>query len=286
MPGCRVPFLAESVHQLNWTRAFALARATTTWITPSAWQLVACITLAQAVAGACRGTVGEIGVHRGSGLGLLGALADAEEPLWMADLFNQRANIDRSGNGDEAITNGTVLKVANRKVHTVLRTSSTALRPEHVPNPLFRMVHVDGSHLSAIVLSDLRWAAAALAPLGVLVLDDVNHRRWLGPGRATRAFFGLFDAAYQELRPLAYSGKKLALCRTAAHAPLLDALLRNRREARAFGFLRNWSLALPQKLDLASADPACQTGANEALSRTEPPCALPAANFRTIVALR
>ena len=202
----------------------------------------------------------------------------------MVDLFNQGANIDRSGNGNEAITHGTVLKVANRKVRTVLRTSSTALRPEHVPKPLFRMVHVDGSHLSAISLSDLRWAAAALAPLGVLVLDDVNHRRWLGPGRAARAFFGLFDAAYQELRPLAYAGKKLALCRTAAHAPLLDALLRNRREARAFGFLRNWSLALPEKLDLASADPACQAGANEALSRAEPPCALPAANFRTAVA--
>ena len=245
---------------------------------------MACITLAQAVAGACQGTVGEIGVHHGSGLGLLGALADAEEPLWMLDLFDQGANIDRSGNGNEAIAHGTVLKVANRKVRTVLRTSSTSLRPEHTPDPPFRMVHVDGSHLSAVSLSDLRWAAAALSPLGVLVLDDVNHKRWLGPGRAARAFFSLFDATYQELRPLAYSGKKLALCRTAAHAALLDAMLRGRREARIAGFARNWRLVLPEDLDLASADPACQVGANDALSRAEPPCALPSANFSTAVA--
>tara|TARA_B110000114_G_scaffold108240_1_gene113611 strand:- start:2691 stop:3563 length:873 start_codon:yes stop_codon:yes gene_type:complete len=280
MPGCSEPFLADSAHQLNWTRAFTQAYSITPWITPSAWKLVACVTIAQAVAGACQGTVGEIGVHHGSGIGLLGALADAGEPLWMLDIFEQSANIDHSGNGNETIVHETVLKVANRKVQTVLIMSSTALRMEHTPDPLFRMIHVDGSHLSSISLSDLRWASRALSPLGVLVLNDVNHKRWLGPGRATRAFFNLFDASYKELRPLAYSGKKLALCRTEAHSALRDALLRGRRDV---SFAHNWHLVFPEELDLASADPGCRVGADETLARAEPPCALPAANFSTVI---
>ena len=84
-------------------------------ITPSSWRA----SRLRRQPDVCHGTIGEIGIHHGSGPGLLCALADAEAHLWMADLFNQGADIDRSGNGDEAIAD-TVITVANRKVHTLL----------------------------------------------------------------------------------------------------------------------------------------------------------------------
>ena len=278
---CR-PFLGDVVKRMNWSHALVLARHNTPWITPVAWKLVAAVGLAQSMLGVCQGTIGEIGVHHGAGLALLAALADRSETIWLTDLFDRRSNLDRSGNADEVMVHATVRRIANRSVGQVLRMSSTQLCGDHRPASPFWVLHVDGSHISAVALSDLRWASAAIAEFGVVIMDDVGHGRWLGPGRAVRAFFSLFDG-YSLLRPLAYAGKKLVLCRPRAHAPLLDALKRGSTRARGFGFGLRLTLEAPERLALSSKDPTCRAEADATLARAEAPCSLPPGNFSVAV---
>ena len=232
--------------------------------------------------GSCRGAVGEIGVHRGAGLGLLAAAADSQEEVWMLDLFDQTSNLDRSGNANEDAAHEAVSKIAKRSVRTVLRMSSTMLRLHHVPNPPFRVLHVDGSHLSAVALSDIQWAAAAVSESGVVIVDDVGHKRWLGPSRAVRAYFSLFTG-YAQLQPLAYVGLKLVLCRPETHPSLLAVLLSSLGKTRRLGIGLRLRLESPDRVNLSAKDPLCQPDADPALVRAEPPCRLPRGNFSVAV---
>ena len=276
------PYMGRELWARNWSSCFVLARQNTPWITPVAWKLVASISLAQSIVGSCQGTVGEIGVHRGAGLGLLAAAADSQEEVWMADLFDQKSNLDRSGNANEVAAHDAVRQIAERSASTVLRMSSTMLRQHHVPNPPFRILHVDGSHLSAVALSDIHWAAAAISQSGVVIVDDVGHRRWLGPSRAVRAYLSLFSG-YAALLPLAYVGLKLVLCRPQTHASLLAVLLRSHGKARRIGVGLRLRLESPDKVELSAKDPLCQPGSDPALVRAEPPCRLPQGNFSVAV---
>ena len=90
------------------------------------------------------------------------------------------------------------------------------------PRP-FRLLSVDGSHLSLNAFTDLVWGTRHLAPGGLLALDDVASARWLGPSRALRAYWHLHDRLYA-VAPLLLTPKKLWLVQRAWHGRYMRAI--------------------------------------------------------------
>jgi Methyltransferase domain len=171
-----------------------------------------------------RGNVAEIGVHHGKLFILLYLLTKADERGVAIDLFSlQHLNIDRSGKGNLArfLTNLRCHADTDRVI--VHEGDSTALDGAmlvRLGGGPFRLISIDGGHTAEITLADLRTAESALAPGGVVILDDCFNESWPGVSEGVHRYFSESPAVV----PFAIGGNKVLFCRAASVATYVDAL--------------------------------------------------------------
>ncbi len=84
--------------------------------------------------------------------------------------------------------------------------------------PAFRMFSIDGGHTLEITLHDLNLASCAVAPGGIVILDDINNSHWLGVATAAQLFSTLQD----NLVPFLQIANKLYFTTQSHHALYLD----------------------------------------------------------------
>ena len=136
------------------------------------------------------GDVCEIGVHHGkSFLCLALGLAPGERAVAVDVFGDQAANLDRSGMGDRAVFEGHLAEHGVRDAVDVVGSSSLALADEGFVDAgrRFRLFSVDGGHTAEVTRNDLELAERTVVDGGLVLLDDVLNRHWLG------VITGLFD---------------------------------------------------------------------------------------------
>ena len=117
-------------------------------------------------------------------------------------------------------------RVPDRELR-VIQGDSTTLDPlamtEAVGHRRFRFFHVDGSHQEWSAATDLRNAAAVLAPGGVLVADDVFAHLWPGVSVAlSQMVASCHEQSPLRLLPFAIVGDAVMLCRRTHHKTYSD----------------------------------------------------------------
>jgi hypothetical protein len=185
------------------------------WLTPMAAHLT--IELARVI-GVRGRPVCEIGVHHGKFAILLGLLAGSRVVGF--DLFERQVeNEDDSGAGNRsiflrnAIANGLSAKHVRAITMNSLELTADMVREHCGARPV--LFSVDGGHTDELTLNDLRIAADAVSPDGVVMLDDVFHAGF--PGVVS----GLFAFAAERpdgLHPFCIGGGKVFLAGSAANA--------------------------------------------------------------------
>jgi hypothetical protein len=170
------------------------------------------------------GHVAEIGVHHGRSFILLALLARAGEKAVAIDVFEQQElNVDRSGRGDLAQLRENVARFADESALVVQVGDSTRIGGGDVRRlaggPI-RLFSVDGGHTAEITCHDLETAEEALAPGGVVILDDCFNELWPDVSTGFHRFF----ARPRRLVPFATGGNKTFLTTPDAVAAYKTAL--------------------------------------------------------------
>lgn len=88
----------------------------------------------------------------------------------------------------------------------------------------FDLIHIDGDHSEASAMADIVTADALLAPLGVIVVDDISHKWLPGVASATYRYCGQSD-----LRMFLLTKQKGYFARSAHAAVLYRQLLNELR---------------------------------------------------------
>jgi hypothetical protein len=136
------------------------------------------------------GDVCEIGVHHGKTYLTMAIGLPAGEGGVAIDVFgDQAANLDHSGKGDQAAFEGHLDRLGLRESTQVIAASSLVLEEQGFleAGRRFRMFSVDGGHTADVARNDLELAERTIVEDGIVVLDDVLNRHWLG------VISGLFD---------------------------------------------------------------------------------------------
>jgi hypothetical protein len=158
------------------------------------------------------GAVAEIGVHHGRLFIGLNLLRSPAERAIAIDLFaQQERNVDSSGKGDLEVFLRNVCRWSSSDGLVVHEGDSTELAGEklrELAGGPVRFFSVDGGHTKAIVLSDLKLAESAVAPAGVVIVDDVFNEQWPGVATGTLQYMG--DGG--QLVPFAIGLNKVFLC--------------------------------------------------------------------------
>jgi len=180
------------------------------------------------------GGVAEIGVHHGRYFIELALSLGDDEKAVALDLFEaQHENVDRSGKGDRARfqANLAAFGIDEARVE-ILQGSSLDAAPATFTDAAgaVRFFSVDGGHWRDLVLNDLRLASTAIAPHGIIALDDWNNAAW--PDVTGAYYLWMQEAGAAGFAPLA-AAAKLYVCRE-EHLQFYRAKLRND------GFLRNF----------------------------------------------
>lgn len=194
------------------------------WLGAGALGLTTIFSLHQHARG-ISGAVGEIGVHHGKYFIGLALLRQRRESAVAIDLFeDQHLNVDWSGRGDREVFMGHLkrleIPIEGLVIH---KANSLDLTPQELlklsDGQGYRLFSIDGGHQANIVLHDLRLVEAALAPDGIVILDDFYNPDWPGVNEA------LFRYLPQgQLRPVAYGDNKLFLCTGEAYPGTLEWL--------------------------------------------------------------
>ena len=196
------------------------------WMSADSLAVIASVSRAQRDVLGVVGSVGEIGVHHGRSFVALALSADlGREKLWACDVFErQDLNEDSSGLGDRGLFASNLAAVGISLVDdvTVFDESSLTIPEGFLADAClarFRFFSVDGGHTHSITLSDLHVAAGALAPGGVVALDDVLNPGWPGVKSALDALL----AEKPEPRLVVFAtNHKAFLCAPSDHARLLS----------------------------------------------------------------
>lgn len=139
------------------------------------------------------GHVGEIGVHHGKLFILLYLMRRPGERAVAVDIFDdQEANVDGSGLGCRATFLANLMTHAgNADNAIVIQKPSTELGlpeiAEAAGGPM-RLFSIDGGHTADITYNDFSVVAAAMAPGGVIILDDYFNSSWPGVSEGTNRF--------------------------------------------------------------------------------------------------
>jgi hypothetical protein len=137
-----------------------------------------------------RGDVCEIGVHHGKSYLSMAIGLPAGESGVAIDVFgDQDANLDNSGKGDQEAFEGHLTRLGIRAATEVIAASSLVLEERGflAKGRRFRLFSVDGGHTADVARNDLELAERTIVDDGIVVLDDVLNRHWLG------VISGLFD---------------------------------------------------------------------------------------------
>lgn len=180
------------------------------WLLPGAIDMICRAGQAQAAAG-IQGHVAEIGIHHGRLFILLALLARPEEKAVAIDLFQQQElNKDRSGRGNLARFRANMSRYAATSALVVHEGDSTEITGRDVialaGGPV-RLFSIDGGHTAATTLHDLETAEAALAPGGLIILDDCFNEFWPDVSTGVHRFF----SSPRRVVPIATGGNKTFL---------------------------------------------------------------------------
>jgi hypothetical protein len=183
------------------------------WVSESA--TTATLLLAQAQdRAAVAGDIAEIGIHHGKYFILLAQFLNPGETGLAIDLFGrQAANLDGSGHGDlDRFRQNLTTHLGPDPAVVVLEADSLSLTTDRLGARAFRMVSIDGGHTAAHVLNDLALFEPVLHEHGFVVVDDFYNPAWPGVNEGMFRYWLTGGA----LRPFAYGGNKLYLCRPSA----------------------------------------------------------------------
>lgn len=149
------------------------------WLTVVDAAILLAVADSQASAGT-RGDLLEIGAYEGASAILLGYLRCPGERLLVCDLFAQPADGAESRAEQSRYYAGLTrqrFEANYRRFHAelpeVIEAPSVSLSSLGL-GPVFRLVHVDGSHAYEDVRTDLASSRQLLAPGGVLAIDDIS----------------------------------------------------------------------------------------------------------------
>jgi hypothetical protein len=161
------------------------------------------------------GSVAEIGVHHGKVFVLLCLGLKDNEKAYCIDIFDdQHLNKDNSGRGDRAVLEKNLAKFGVRSERvTIDARSSELVKADDIlvqVGPV-RLFNIDGGHWLDIVVNDLHIAEAALAPHGVIVLDDFHRHDWPD---VSAGYFRWFSERKRPIVPFAIGLNKLYLCQS------------------------------------------------------------------------
>ncbi len=166
---------------------------------------------AQSAAGVT-GHLFELGVHYGRSAILFALMARAGEHAVFLDLFDdQDANLDRSGEGNEAVLRANLARWAPGTPVEIVQGNSLETAFENLPHlgQGTRLAHIDGGHHLEAVQNDLEKTDAVLAEGGIIVMDDFLHSGFPEVNEACNRYL----AATDRLVPIALGRNKLVLCR-------------------------------------------------------------------------
>ena len=161
---------------------------------PAAANMIATLSAVQE-AQRVSGNVAEIGVHHGKLFILLYLLARGDERAVAVDLFaDQTRNVDQSGGGDldKFLVNLARHADADMRRLVVHEGDSTALDGaalRRLAGGVYRLISIDGGHTAETTAHDLAIAVEALAPGGVIILDDYFNEMWPGVSESVHRYF-------------------------------------------------------------------------------------------------
>jgi hypothetical protein len=207
------------------------------WLLPGAIKMLVALAKAQD-AERIKGNVAEIGVHHGKLLILLALLTRDGEKAVAVDLFaDQDRNVDHSGKGDLDQFQENTRRHADCS-HIVMRqgdsTELTSAALMELGGGAFRLISVDGGHTPEITVHDLSTAEGALAPGGIIILDDCFNEKWPG---VSEGLFRYFSDAQPTIVPFATGGNKTLFCTPEYAGQYIEALRSVPARVTAHGFL-------------------------------------------------
>ncbi len=229
-------------------------RAVEGWLSPVAIETIRLLADTQHTADLV-GAVCEIGVHHGRLFILLCLFRRAGERALAYDLFGrQDENVDGSGAGDIARLRANLARhgVSDDRV-VIVEANSLALSAARIRadagGPV-RLFSIDGGHTAAATRNDLALAAGALAPGGLVVLDDFFNEAWPGVAEGACGFMAASAAPGRPLVPVAIAGNKFMFTTDADWANhYQEAIMRSVLRAeykRAIAFDRPVVVRLPE----------------------------------------
>jgi hypothetical protein len=195
------------------------------WMLPAAAQMVTALSAVQE-AQCISGNVAEIGVHHGKLFILLYLLARGDERAVAVDLFaDQKRNINYSGAGDLDRFRANLARHAGSDMRRLIISEgdsnsldSAALK--RLAGGTYRLISIDGGHTAETTAHDLAIAADALAPRGVIVLDDYFNEMWPGVSEGVHRYF----REPRGILPFAIGTNKVFFCAPCAISLYVDSL--------------------------------------------------------------
>lgn len=162
---------------------------------------------------AIQGSVAEIGVHHGKFLiALASLLQDTEQGLALDVFEDQHLNLDASGHGDRAILERNIATYLQDPLKIkIIKSDSLGLDPSIILQDVgnVRLFSVDGCHTKQHTENDIYLSQSALAPGGVIIVDDVFNSEW--PNVLT-GVTAVLNSPGNTLRPFFAGENKLLLC--------------------------------------------------------------------------
>jgi hypothetical protein len=223
------------------------------WLNTSTAVYLASLEVLQARAG-IRGDVCEIGVHHGKSYFAMAVGLPAGDSGVAIDVFgDQAANLDNSGKGDQDAFEGHLARLGISDQTEVIAASSLALEEQGflAKGRRFRMFSVDGGHTAEVARNDLQLAERTIVDDGIVILDDVLNRHWLG------VISGLFEYWNKGggLVPAVLVPDRLVLTRTEEQAEAYRTLMaehftREKRVPIGPGFVDVYGQASWEVLDV------------------------------------
>lgn len=168
----------------------------------------------------------EIGVHHGKFYIMLNCLVEEQFQSYAVDLFDdQHLNVDRSGRGSLLSFKSNLEKYdryagKNTRIICGDSTDNRVIKNIEQTVGLLRFVSIDGGHTAEHTVSDLVLANSIVSNEGVVILDDILNRHWLGvlDGAVT------FIRRQPTLVPFAIGHNKLFFCKISYRAAYLRAV--------------------------------------------------------------
>lgn len=180
------------------------------WLVKGAAETIVALSDEQKRAGV-NGAVGEIGIHHGK-LFIVLYLTGENEPAVAIDLFSaQHLNVDQSGGGNFAKFERNMQQFADTKRLVVQEGDSTKMNADdllRLGKGEYRFFSIDGGHTPEITAHDLSIADGALAPGGVIIIDDCFNE--LFPGVCDGIF--QYFAEPRNIIPFGICSNKVFFC--------------------------------------------------------------------------